>query len=64
MRSNAMAQYNFGLMYSNGDGVSQDDGEAVKWFRLAAEGSNVSACSDLSDINWVASGFFETSGCG
>ena len=32
-----MAQYIFGVMYSKGDGVKQDDGEAVKWFRKAAE---------------------------
>ena len=24
-------------MYDNGDGVAEDDAEAVKWFRLAAE---------------------------
>ncbi len=34
---NADAQYNLGLMYTNGDGVPQDYKEAVKWYRLAAE---------------------------
>ena len=33
----AEAQYNLGLMYSNGQGVPRDDEEAVKWYRLAAE---------------------------
>ena len=33
----AQAQYNLGVMYDNGEGVIQDDKEAVKWFRLAAE---------------------------
>ena len=33
----ASAQYNLGQMYRNGQGVPQDDAEAVKWYRLAAE---------------------------
>jgi hypothetical protein len=32
----AFAQYNLGLMYAEGQGVRQDDAEAVKWYRLAA----------------------------
>jgi len=28
-------------MYFSGDGVLQDDAEAVKWFRLAAEQGDV-----------------------
>ena len=34
---NAEAQYNLGLSYSNGLGVSVDKVESVKWYRLAAE---------------------------
>jgi hypothetical protein len=34
---NANAQYNLGITYSNGQGVPQDDKEAVKWYRLAAD---------------------------
>jgi TPR repeat protein len=30
------AQFNLGLMYSNGQGIVQDYAEAVKWYRLAA----------------------------
>ena len=30
-------QYNLGWMYANGRVVLQDDAEAVKWYRLAAE---------------------------
>ena len=30
------AQYNLGLMYHNGLGVTQDYKEALKWYRLAA----------------------------
>ena len=33
----ARAQYNLGVKYANGRGVRQDDEEAVKWYRLAAE---------------------------
>ena len=31
------SQYNLGVMYENGQGVSQDDQEAVKWYQSAAE---------------------------
>jgi TPR repeat protein len=33
----ADAQYNLGVMYDNGEGVPEDDVEAVAWFRQAAE---------------------------
>ena len=32
----ALAQFNLGIMYSNGEGVVQDYAEAVKWYKLAA----------------------------
>ena len=35
-------------MYANGQGVPQDDAEAVKWFRLAAEQGNASAQFNLA----------------
>jgi TPR repeat protein len=38
----AKAQDNLGWMYKNGRGVVQDDVEAVKWFRKAAEHGDVS----------------------
>jgi uncharacterized protein len=31
------AQYNLGVMYAIGQGVPEDDAEAVKWYRKAAE---------------------------
>ena len=31
------AQYNLGVMYRNGRGVSRDQTEAVRWYRLAAD---------------------------
>ncbi|MDC0081586.1 hypothetical protein OAI34_04220 [Emcibacteraceae bacterium] len=33
----ARAQANLGFMYENGRGVPEDDVEAVKWYRLAAD---------------------------
>lgn len=36
-QGHAAAQYNLGVMYANGQGVPQDDKEAVKWYTRAAE---------------------------
>ncbi len=36
-QGNADAQYNLGVMYYTGTGVTQDYAEALKWYRLAAE---------------------------
>ncbi len=36
-QGNVAAQSNLGLMYVQGQGVSQDFKEAIKWYRLAAE---------------------------
>jgi len=36
-QGDAIAQYNLGLMYDRGEGVPEDDVEAVRWHRLAAE---------------------------
>ena len=36
-RGDAEAQASLGFMYANGQGVAQDDAEALRWFRLAAE---------------------------
>ena len=36
-QGDASAQYNLGVMYDLGEGVPEDDREAVKWYRLAAE---------------------------
>jgi len=33
----ALAQFNLGFSYENGDGVAKDKVEAVKWYRKAAE---------------------------
>ena len=46
-QGNAATQYNLGLMYENGQGVKQDDVEAVKWYRKAAEQGNAKAQFNL-----------------
>jgi TPR repeat protein len=46
-QGDATAQNNLGVMYENGDGVPQDDAEAVNWFRLAAEQGLADAQSNL-----------------
>ena len=33
----AYAQYNLGVIHDSGNGVPEDDAEAVKWFLLAEE---------------------------
>ena len=42
-QGDAIAQNDLGLMYANGEGVPQDDAEAVRWYRLAAEQGYVNA---------------------
>ena len=44
---NAGAQFNLGLMYHNGQGVTQDDRQAVKWWQKAAEQGNAGAQYNL-----------------
>ena len=41
------SQYNLGQMYAYGEGVTEDDAEAVKWVRLAAEQGYVRAQFNL-----------------
>ena len=42
-QGDASAQYLLGLSYVTGEGVPQDDQEAVSWFRKAAEKGNAGA---------------------
>jgi TPR repeat protein len=46
-QGDAGAQFNLGVMYSQGRGVPQDYAEAVKWYRLAAEQGYASAQFNL-----------------
>ena len=41
------AQFILGYMYDNGEGVPEDDVEAVRWYRLAAEQGYASAQYNL-----------------
>ena len=47
-QGDAAAQYNLGLMYDNGQGVTQDYKEAVKWYSLSAEQGNAAAQHNLA----------------
>ena len=38
-QGHADAQFNLGNMYANGEGVPEDDAEAARWYRMAAEAS-------------------------
>ncbi len=42
-QGHAKAQHNLGVMYENGQGVPQDDAEAVKWYHKAAEQGHATA---------------------
>ena len=46
-RGHDLAQFNLGSMYLNGQGVPQDDAEAVRWYRLAADQGNADAQGNL-----------------
>jgi TPR repeat protein len=46
-QGNAEAQYNLGLNYFHGHGVSRDHEEAVKWYRKAAEQGHARAQDNL-----------------
>jgi TPR repeat protein len=46
-QGSAKAQYNLGLMYDKGQGVSQDYQEALKWYRKAADQGQVQAQYNL-----------------
>lgn len=45
-----VAQYNLGNMYANGRGVPKDDGNALAWFRKAAEQGQPNARNAVSQI--------------
>ena len=47
-KGDAIAEYNLALAYHNGDGVTKDDAEAVKWYGKAAEQGYVPAQYSLS----------------
>ncbi len=55
-RGNAAAELNLGLAYATGNGVSQDDRQAVAWWRKAAEQGNAAAEYYLGKAYYVGQG--------
>ena len=49
-QGDATAQVIVGSMYSNGEGVPEDDTEAVRWYRLAAEQGHAGAQDNLAGM--------------
>lgn len=49
-RGDPSAQYLLGVMYYNGEGVSQDYKESVKWLKLSAAQGNLNAQFNLSNM--------------
>ena len=52
----ADAQLNLGYMYDHGDGVPENDVEAVKWYRLAADQGDADAQSNLGVMYGIGEG--------
>ena len=49
-QGNARVQLTLGLMYASGNGVTKDDAEAVRWFRLAVEPGHARAQYNLGTM--------------
>ena len=49
-QGDAEVRFNLGVMYANGDGVPEDDAEAVRWYRLAAEQGHARAQGNLGSM--------------
>ena len=52
----AIAQFNLGAMYDNGQGVPQDVAEALKWYRLAADQGQADAQFNLGVMYYNGQG--------
>ena len=52
----AFAQFNLGVMYEKGQGVSQDYKTAVKWYRLSTKQGNAAAQSNLGTMYGTGNG--------
>jgi len=55
-QGDAVAQYNLGVMYDNGQGVPQDYQEAEKWYRRAADQGVAQAQSNLAMMYYSGQG--------
>lgn len=52
-KGSTRAQYYLGVMYMDGKGVKQDNAEAIKWFKLAAEQSHAASQNNLGVIYYI-----------
>ena len=59
IQGDADAQFNLGRMYDTGRGVLQDDAEAVRWYRLAAEQGDVDAQFNLGAMYGTGRGVLQ-----
>lgn len=55
-KNNATVQFYLGMMYADGHGVSQDDYEAVRWWRKAAEQGFAGAQHNLGNMYYNGTG--------
>ncbi len=55
-KGDAAAQFALGVHYATGEGVSQNYGEAVRWFSMAAEQGQVMAQATLGAYYWAGRG--------
>jgi putative methionine-R-sulfoxide reductase with GAF domain len=55
-QGDAEAQWNMGVRYHNGEGVPQDDAQAVQWFLRAAEQGHLTAQASLGAYYWRGRG--------
>jgi TPR repeat protein len=55
-QGDAEAQWRLGMLYSNGDGVLQNDPVAVKWFQLSADQGYIPALNALANQHFVGRG--------
>ena len=55
-QENAVAQFNLGAIYTNGQSVPEDYKTAVKWYRLAAEQGDADAQYNLGYQYYVGQG--------
>ena len=61
-QGDASTQFNLGLMYNKGQGVKQDDVEAVKWYRQAAEQGYAKAQYNLGVMYYQGEGVRQDKG--
>jgi TPR repeat protein len=49
-QGHAAAQYQLGVLYQEGHGVAQDDGQALRWFRASADAGTGEAMIRLGEM--------------